>query len=307
MLQEASADQRTRVFASFLAPKTRTFWLNPLQPVCGGEPVSLRSLGIPYEPVEQLSGVYRVMHSHREALTHSKLFTQGCLYIQNVASMYAPWTLAPQPGERVLDLAAAPGGKTILMAALMQNQGVVAAVEVVKSRFFKLKANLQRYGVTIAQTYLTDGRTVGRKTPGRFDRVLLDAPCSSEARFSCHDPATWSHWSVRKIKETSKKQKGLIVSAYKSLKVGGTLLYCTCSFAPEENEQVIQHLLGLVGEDCIEIEPIHLRGCAVLPGLSHWGKKQFHPAIKKACRILPDREVDGFFLCKLRKVAPSPE
>jgi 16S rRNA (cytosine1407-C5)-methyltransferase len=109
--------------------------------------------------------------------------------------MLAPLALAPRPGETVLDLAAAPGGKTLQLAALMQNSGRLSAVEAVKGRFFRLRANLERGGVTNARTFLMDGRAVGRKCPEMFDRVLLDAPCSSEARFSRLDPRSWAHWS----------------------------------------------------------------------------------------------------------------
>lgn len=104
----------------------------------------------------------------------------------------------------MLDLAAAPGGKTLQMAAMMQDRGRIAAVEAVRTRMFKLQANLRRHGPTIVKTYLTDGRTVGRKTPERFDRVLLDSPCSSEARFQRADPGSWRHWSLCKLtKRTS--------------------------------------------------------------------------------------------------------
>ena len=117
----------------------------------------------------------------------------------------------------MLDLAAAPGGKTTLMAALMNNQGVISAVEPVKARYFRLKRNMQAQNVEMVKTYLMDGRAVGNKTPQRFDRIMLDAPCSSEARFSLLDESSWSHWNLKKVKETSKKQKRLIQSAYHAL------------------------------------------------------------------------------------------
>jgi 16S rRNA (cytosine1407-C5)-methyltransferase len=186
------------------------------------------------------------------------------------------------------------------MAAMMQNQGHIAAVEVIRARLFKLQASLRRCGVSNVKTYLTDGRTVGRKTPERFDRVLLDAPCSSEARFNRREPSTWKHWSLRKIKECARKQRGLLRSAIASLKPGGTLLYCTCSFAPEENEAIVHGVLTQMGE-AIEIEAVRLPLENVQPGITHWEGKDLHPDLARSVRILPDRQMDGFYLCKLVK------
>lgn len=140
---------------------------------------------------------------HRQTLTHSPIIDQGKIYVQNLSSMLAPLILAPQPGEQILDLAAAPGGKTIQIAQMMHNTGILSAVEPIRSRMFKLRANLTRCNVKIAKTYPIDGRSVGRKTPERFDRVLLDAPCSSEARFRLKKPESWANWSLRKIRESS--------------------------------------------------------------------------------------------------------
>ena len=89
----------------------------------------------------------------------------------------------------------------------------------------------------------TDGRSIGRKVPERFDRVLLDSPCSSESRIRLDDPSTYQHWSPRKTREMVRKQRGLIRSAYLALKPGGELVYCTCAFSVEENEQVVDYLL----------------------------------------------------------------
>ena len=148
--------------------------------------------------------------------------------------MLATLVLDPQPGEDVLDLAAASGGKTLHIAAKMRNEGKLSAVGPVRGQSFKLQTNLKRYGSEITRTYMTNGRTVGKKTPERFDRVLLDAPCSDESRIHQDDPESWQHWKLRKIKEQARKQYGLIRSASAALKPGGTLLYCTCSFAPEK-------------------------------------------------------------------------
>ena len=108
--------------------------------------------------------------------------------------------------EEVLDLAAAPGGKTLAIAALMNNTGRIAAVEPIRGRFHRMQANLRRCGVSNVQFYQRDGRSVGRLVPERFDRVLLDAPCSSESRMRWLDQQSFEQWSLRKIRETQRKQ-----------------------------------------------------------------------------------------------------
>jgi 16S rRNA (cytosine1407-C5)-methyltransferase len=148
---------------------------------------------------------------------------------------------------------------------------------------------------------MTDGRSVGAKCPAMFDRVMLDAPCSTEAKFKAWDDKTTAYWSERKIKEMAKLQQRLFASAVKALKPGGTLLYATCSFAPEENEAVVDKALGKHPE--LRVEPIALPIPNTRPGVTRWGKKPYAPDVAKCLRILPTDAMDGFFLCKLRKVS----
>jgi NOL1/NOP2/sun family putative RNA methylase len=294
------ADRWDRCLASFAAEKPTAFRVNVLKAAVAEVQDELERAGFRPRQVDWLEGAFLVDPAERRRLTETAAVAEGRIYIQNLSSMVATMVLAPQPGEHVLDLAAAPGSKTLQMAAMMQNRGRIAAVDVVRTRMFKLRANLRRAGVTIAKTYLTDGRTVGRKTPERFDRVLLDAPCSSEARFRQRDPGSWRHWGLRKIRESARKQKGLLRSALMSLKPGGTLLYCTCSFAPEENERIVHGVLVQMHE-AVEIEPIGLPLANVEPGLTHWDGEDLHPDLAGTVRILPDQEMDGFYLSKLAK------
>ena len=159
---------------------------------------ALAALPVAVAAIPGLSGAFVMPAAARAALLASQAAHDGAVWLQNPSSVLPVLALAPQPGEEVLDLAAAPGMKTLHIAALMANCGRIAAVEAIKPRFFKLRDVLQRGGVTIAQTYLADGRMIGRKTPARFDRVLLDAPCSSEARFRRDVPASMQHWSEHK-------------------------------------------------------------------------------------------------------------
>ena len=151
---------------------------------------------------------------------------------------------------------------------------------------------------SITALYMRDGRGVGRAVPERFDRVLLDAPCSSESHMRWDNPATYRHWSPRKVKECQRKQKSLLRSAYAALKPGGTLVYCTCSFSPEENELVVAHLLSRTDVRVLPVagEAEHFR-----PGLTRWRNKDLPESLANTLRILPHGVWDGFYVALLEK------
>ncbi|MGA9046733.1 RsmB/NOP family class I SAM-dependent RNA methyltransferase [Sulfuricurvum sp.] len=297
-------EQFESIIRTFDAPKRVTFRFNPLKTTPEALEAELEQEGITVERVGWtiLEGVYRIAPEEKLRLTQSAAFYEGRLYIQNLSSMVAPVLLAPEPEETVLDLAAAPGGKTLMLAGMMQNTGWLSAVELQRERFFRLCDNLKHQGVTNAHTYMTDGRSVGKKCPEMFDRILLDAPCSSEARFKTHEPKSMSYWSVHKVKETSKLQRRLLLSAFDALKPGGKLLYSTCSFSPEENESPLQHLLERHGEG-LKTLPLTLPFDNVQKPLMRWGKEVYDERIQNAVRILPTDTIDGFFICLLEKLA----
>ncbi len=261
--------------------------------------------GLSVTPIPGLQRVYRVPAQQKSRLTRSTLFATGSLYIQNLSSMLPAPVLDPAPDEWIADLAAAPGGKTIHLAELLRNRGRISAVEQVRSRYYRLKANLEKHQVRNTRCYRKDSRWLWKQCAEMFDKILLDAPCSSEARFSTLQPETTAYWSIKKITAMARRQKQLLESAVRCLKPGGTLVYSTCSFAPEENEIVIQQLLDKTQGE-VSIVPIDpqialLRHFRLQPGLRRWQQQEFDPSLRHALRILPDRLVDGFFVCKLVK------
>ncbi len=298
-------EQFNSILKTFDTPKQVTFRVNTLKSTPQELEIELTKANIPFEAVGWqttfLEGVYRISPEYKLALTQTDAFYSGRLYIQNLSSMIAPILLAPKPEETVLDLAAAPGGKTLMLAGMMENTGWLSAVELSRERFFRMCDNLKSQGVTNAHTYMTDGRSVGKKCPEMFDRILLDAPCSSEARFKTHEPKSMSFWSIHKVKETSKLQRRLLLSAFDALKVGGKLLYSTCSFSPEENESSLQHLLERQGEH-LKTLPLTLPFDNIQKPLKQWGKEVYDERIQNGVRILPTDTIDGFFICLLEKV-----
>jgi len=223
------------------------------------------------------------------------LIDGGLLYAQGLESLLPVLILDPRPGQRVLDLCAAPGSKTSQIAMHMNNQGFLKANEPVRQRLYRLKAVLQLTGAQ-AQVSSTDGRRM-QGHGELFDSVLVDAPCSSEGRFVLDEPKSFAYWSVRKIKEMSHKQKGLLLNASRLVRPGGTLVYSTCTFAPEENEEVVDWFLRK-SAGCFEPAPILIDGVRTYPCLDHWQKRAYDGRIKEAVRILPDERMEGFFIAK---------
>lgn len=292
-LKEIVGDETaTEIIATMASPKCAAYWRNPLLD-------HDLEVSVPSTAVAGFDDLFCVEPGEREVLTRCAAAETGQVYVQNPASVYAARALGARPGEEILDLCAAPGGKALVLAADMDNRGRLAVVEAVRGRFHRLRANLERCGVSIAATYLKDGRRVGGATPARFDRVLIDAPCSSEGRFRVDDVRSFAQWSPRKIKECARKQRGLLRSGFAALKPGGVLVYCTCTFAPEENERIVQGLLD--AEPDADVVELPDPGCRVLPGLLSWQGRQFDERLSKAKRLLPDALWDGFFVCVLRR------
>ena len=244
------------------------------------------------EPVGWADDVFVLPIEDRKKITKTKVYTQNKIYIQNLSSIFAAYSLDIEPDDWVLDLAAAPGGKSLIFS---ERAGKVSAVEPDKSRFFRMKRNFKEHGAKNIQTYNKDGRFIYKACPAWFDQVFLDAPCSSEAHID--GEVTW--WSMRRVRRFSKLQKELIISAYESLKPGGEMIYATCTYAPEENEAVVDFLLQKYPEaTLIEVEvPFE----NYQKGLREWEEKEFSQEVAKCVRILPQGAYSGFFMAKIKK------
>lgn len=278
----------------------------------------LRAEGVEASGVAWSATALTVPRSQRESLVHSEAATSGRVYVQSLSSQWATMMLGARPGEEVLDLCAAPGGKTLHLAAMMGERGGaavegtrLAAVESSRPRFFRMRANLERGGATgggWVRTYLADGRGVGRKTPERFDRVLLDAPCSADGRLLSAEAAAdegdaRGEWSLRKVRRLAVKQGQLLASAVQACRVGGVIVYATCTSAPEENEGVVNETLRRAGE-MLDVEPMVVPAGmpAVLEsGLTAWEGETYDPRLRHTVRVMPRHGFDVFYAARLRK------
>ncbi|MBX4196250.1 RsmB/NOP family class I SAM-dependent RNA methyltransferase [Candidatus Pacearchaeota archaeon] len=221
----------------------------------------------------------------------------GYYYVQELSSMLSVLALNPQPGEFVLDVCASPGSKTTQIAAKMENQGTLIANDVRTDRIKILSSNLERCGISNSIITQNDGVVLCErlsKTDFKFDKILLDAPCSGEGTLRS-SPKTFVMWNPKVIKNLSRQQKKLFANAVKCLKVGGQIVYSTCTHAPEENEEVVDFALSNFP---LHLESIHLP-VKCRPGVKDWEDKHYSKEVEHTCRIYPqDNDSEGFFVSK---------
>ncbi|MDH4212191.1 MAG: NOL1/NOP2/sun family putative RNA methylase [candidate division WOR-3 bacterium] len=223
----------------------------------------------------------------------------GLIYVQEVASMIPVVVLDPQGGEVVLDMCAAPGSKTTQIAQMMNNRGLLIANEISRKRIRGLIHNIKRCGLINEAVISISGQKVHRVFDNYFDRILVDAPCSAEGTIR-RSKAVLYHWGIKNIKRMSRIQIGLAVSGFRALRPGGTMVYSTCTIAPEENEMVISYLLEKFPE--AEILPVKLDNFKTRAGVTRWQGTSFDQRVENCTRILPqDNDTAPFFIARLTK------
>ena len=287
------------ILNTFLNKKLTTFRVNYLKTDLVNLKESLKRENISYKELQFPKGAF-ILKETLNRLQATSIYNNGLIYVQNVSSMLPVILLEPKDGEKILDLCAAPGAKTTQIASLAKNSEIVA-IEKIRIRYYKLLANLKIQGANNVKPYLLDGIFIRKKFPEYFDKILLDAPCSAEARFLIHDPHTYKYWRIKKICEMVHKQKKLIQSAFFALKEGGILVYSTCTFSPEENEGIIDWFINKF-KDKLEVLPIELNLSNVMSGLTSWEGKKFSKECNLTKRIIPNDFMEGFFIAKIRKI-----
>ena len=200
---------------------------------------------------------YVIYNKNEKDLSKLKIYEDGKIYVQSISSMIPPIILRPEPGEKVLDMAAAPGSKTTQMAAMMNNEGYILANEIDKFRCEKLKYNAEKQGTSIVHIINNDGTQLFNSAKS-FDKILVDVPCSGEGRFIVSNKKTYEHWSLKMQKELVEIQKKLLSNAINLCKINGTILYSTCALSLAENEKVIDWAINNFN---IEIEKININIC----------------------------------------------
>ncbi len=230
----------------------------------------------------------------------------GAYYMQEPSAASAVTVLAPRPGEKILDLCAAPGGKSTQIAAALGHTGLLWCNEYVPARAKILLQNLERCGVRRAVVSNSDTGRLSAALPGYFDGVLVDAPCSGEGMFR-KEPQALAGWSVDNIRLCATRQDAILDAAAGMLRPGGRLVYSTCTFAPEENELAVARFLGRHPD--FTLEPISVDwGCPGFPAaaLSAFGDVACTADLTGCRRIFPHQGGEGHFIARLRKAEDAP-
>ncbi len=245
-----------------------------------------------------------ILESDFLPMSHTLDFFLGNINYQGVASQLPVLALNPQPGETILDLAASPGSKSTQIAALMRNRGKLFLNDVSNRRMQPLLTNLSRNGVINDAVFKLPGQRIGRLFPNRFDRVLLDAPCTNLGKLPSQLYSN-ARLSGKAAAGQADLQYHLLVSALKAVKVGGLVVYSTCSLSVEENEMVINRILERYPRS-ISMEECPIDEKRFREGITKYRKTLLNPALNKARRIYPfSYPFEGFFMACLRKTSDS--
>lgn len=277
--------------ACYDKPGFRAIRVNPLK--CSAD--ALRGF-LPFSltPAPFATGSYYIPQQ-AAGLGRQPLHHAGAFYVQEPSAASAVTVLAPVPGDRVLDLCAAPGGKSTQIAGALQGQGLLWSNEVVRNRAQVLLSNMERMGVRNAVVSSCRPDLLCERLAGYFDKVLVDAPCSGEGMFR-REPQAVKEWSLAHTEACAARQLAILNSAAQAVREGGVLVYSTCTFAPVENEGVVSAFLqkhpGFV------LEETGLSGGR--QGIPSCGDGT--PSLKKTRRIYPMDGGEGHFVAKMRRL-----
>ena len=278
-----------RIAQGYAAQRVVTLRANPLKTDAQTVRERLAAQDIETSPVPWYADAMIVRGAREDALTGLDLYERGEIYLQSLSSMIPPLLLGAKPGENVLDMAAAPGGKTTQIAALTGNQAMVTACEMNKIRAERLHYNVQRQGATRVTVMNIDSRNLDDLFS--FDRILLDAPCSGSGTVQLGSPRSKGQFSREFLSRTTKQQEALLGKALRLLRPGCEMIYSTCSVLTQENEEIVSRVLRKTGA---QIVPLELTAFDSVPRLP--------VSIPGTLCVAPDELHEGFFVAKIRRM-----
>jgi NOL1/NOP2/sun family putative RNA methylase len=248
---------------------------------------SLSSLGIQFI-VAPFSNTSFIIHDGFDKLRDSTLYQNGEIYLQSLSSQLPPIVLSPKEKEDILDMTAAPGGKTTQIASLTNNKCRITACEMNRKRAERLKFNIEKQGVTCANVMVTDARRL--ESFFAFDKILLDAPCSGSGTLNLANPKSYSGFTQILINKCVSAQTALLEKALSVLKAGGEMVYSTCSVLPEENEEIVKKVTSKFNCEILPIDENIKKHLPLLPC-----------SLDNALCVAPTEEYEGFFVVKIKK------
>ena len=244
---------------------------------------------IEYETIKWSKEALIIKNADEKTIQEMEIYKNGKIYLQSLSSMLPPIILEPKEGTDILDMAAAPGGKTTQIAALTNNKAYITACEKNKIRAERLKYNVDKQGATCVFIMPKDSRFIDDFFS--FDQILLDAPCSGSGTLDYNDANVEKYFTEQLIERSSKTQKTLLSKAIKLLKPGHEMVYSTCSILDCENEDVVE---SVIKNGNIEIVPINFEGMEKLPILP--------TKISGTLCVKPTELYEGFFVAKIKRL-----
>ncbi len=270
--------------------------LNPLRADVAATEAAARALGMALTAIPWAAHCFH-FEGDKAALVASPLFQEGHLFLQNASSFVPPVVLAPERGQRILDVCAAPGGKSAHVAALVDNAASLHLNDALRAD--KLAEVTALLGVRSDSITRHPGQYIDKFVEGPFERVLLDAQCGGEGMIDLRHSQPFRFWSLARIKKYHHLQRSMLQAAWRLLSPGGLLVYSTCTFAPEENEAPLHHLLMHRPEAAVEAIDLPIPGRR--PAVLRWDGESFNPSLAGALRLAPSDDFEGFFVCRIRK------
>ncbi|MBU5455587.1 RsmB/NOP family class I SAM-dependent RNA methyltransferase [Caproiciproducens sp. MSJ-32] len=295
-----SNGQLDKIYSSFIKGRYTSFRVNTLK---GNVSVIVNELNrnkIKAVNCSFIKNAFIAKGTKESTLRNLEIYKQGKIYVQNISSMLPPLFLDLKENLTILDMCAAPGGKSLYIADLLNNKATILANDINEVRRKRLEYNIEKQGASSVIVLGTDGRTIGKRLNNYFDRILLDAPCSGEGIITLKKNKKFLSWNKKKILSLTKIQKKLLDSAYKALKPGGIIVYSTCTLNPYENEEVIDYILNKYKD--LKLEEIDLELKNSIKGLTKYKEKVYNNELNKTMRIIPNEYMEGFFIAKLIKV-----
>ena len=289
LLKQYGAEKAEEIAAGFAAGRAVTLRANTLKTDRDAVREALGAAGIETETVPWSGDALIVKNAREDALTALPLYERGEIYLQSLSSMIPPLLMGAQPGENILDMAAAPGGKTTQIAALTGNRAMITACEMNKVRAERLRYNVERQGASRVTVMNIDSRNLDDLFS--FDRILLDAPCSGSGTVQLGNPKSKGQFNAVNLGKTTKAQAALLDKALRLLRKGGEMIYSTCSVLEQENEDIVRR--ALKKGNC-EIVPLDLAAFDAVP--------QLPVTIPGTLCVMPDSLHEGFYVAKIRRI-----
>jgi len=287
--KQYGAELTDTIYAGFAAERRTTLRVNTLKGDAAAVCAALREAGIVCEAAPWSENAIVMPHGSEAQIKALALYERGEVYMQSLSSMVPPVVLAPQADECILDMAAAPGGKTTQMAALSQNRAQITACEKNKIRADRLRFNLERQGAKGVVVMQTDSRDLDDFF--QFDKILLDAPCSGSGTLSTEGPCSFTKELLDRSVRTQEK---LLCKALALLKPGHEMVYSTCSILAQENEGLLKRVLPSAQGEIVPLDGGAFDGMPLLP-----------TGMPGTLCICPDEFYEGFFVAKIRKKAKA--